>query len=147
MNTLQHSAKLSISNIQKITVFLCVLFILIGFKSSQDDRVLYEMNSFIKGEGANSGLLFGYCGDGKITIWTVGAINKNDELKVACPTSKPIISYLILKSGIDINTPINKWFPRKDGFTLSDSITVKMLMLNSSGIRDFATLVQIGRAS
>jgi hypothetical protein len=99
------------------------------------------MNSFIKGEGTNSGLLFGYCAESKITIWTVGAINKTDELKVACPTSKPLISYLILKSGIDINTPISKWFPQKDGFTLSDSITVKMLLLNSSGIRDFVTLV------
>jgi hypothetical protein len=99
------------------------------------------MNSFIKGEGPNAGLLYGYCEKGKISIWTVGAITKNDELRVACPTTKPIICYLILKSGIDINTPISKWFPEKEGYTSSDSITVKMLMLNSSGISDYVKLI------
>jgi len=124
-----------------ITILLFLTIALFGCKNRSDDLILSEMNSFIKDDGINSGLLFGCSVDGKISIWTVGAISKDDELRVACPTSKPIISYLILQSGIDLNTPIRKWFPEEDGFTLSDSITVKMLLLNSSGIQDFVRLV------
>jgi hypothetical protein len=132
---------------KKAILFLIASSILYGCKSKDEDfiphnaLVLSEMNSFIEGESNNSGLLFGYCDNGSTIIWTVGAIRKDDELRVACPTSKPILSYLILKMGIDLNTPISKWFPKKDGFTSSDSISVKMLMLNSSGIRDYVSLV------
>ena len=77
------------------------------------------MNSFIKDGGNNTGLLFGCNEGGRISIWTVGGISKDNELRVACPTSKPLISYLILESGIDLNTPISKWFPQKDGYPLS----------------------------
>ena len=126
---------------KKTALILFLTIALFGCKNSHDDLILSEMNSFIKGDGNNSGLLFGCSDDGRISIWTVGAISKDDELRVACPTSKPIISYLILKSGIDLNTPISKWFPEKDGFTMSDLITVKMLLLNSSGIQDFVRLV------
>lgn len=126
---------------KRIILFIGGLVILFGFTYAQEDSVILKMNTFIKGDSSNSGLLFGYSDNGKINIWTVGAISKNDELRVACPTSKPIICYLILKSGIDINTPISKWFPEKDGFTSSNFITIKMLMLNSSGIKDYVRLI------
>ena len=126
---------------KRVIIFISGLLILCGFAYSQEDSVVSKMNSFIKGDGINSGFLFGYFDNGKVEIRTVGAISKDDELRVACPTSKPIICYLILKSGIDINTPIDRWFPKKDGYTSSDSITVKMLMLNSSGISDYVRLV------
>jgi hypothetical protein len=122
-----------------ILIGACLL--ILGLTYAQEDSVILKMNSFIKGDGVNAGLLFGCCDKGKISIWSVGAINKDDELRAACPATKPIICYLIIKSGIDINTPINKWFPKKDGYTSSDSITVKMLMLNSSGIRDYVRLI------
>ena len=128
-------------NMKKTTFILFLILNLLGCKNRHDDLILSTMNSFIKDDGNNTGLLFGCNEDGRISIWTVGGISKDDELRVACPTSKPIISYLILKNGIDLNTPISKWFPQKDGYTLSDSITVKMLLLNSSGIRDFVRLV------
>lgn len=126
---------------KKTTFFLLLIINLIGCKNRHDDLILSTMNSFIKDGGNNTGLLFGCNEGGRISIWTVGGISKDDELRVACPTSKPIISYLILKRGIDLNTPISTWFPLKDGYPLSDSITVKMLLLNSSGIMDFVRLV------
>jgi hypothetical protein len=126
---------------KKVILFIGAYLLTSGFIFAQEDSVITKMNSFIKDDGPNAGLLFGCSDKGKIKIWTVGSIDKQDELRVACPTSKPIICYLILKSGIDINTPISKWFPKKDGFTSSDSITVKMLMLNTSGIMDYVRLI------
>jgi hypothetical protein len=126
---------------KKMILFIGAYILSFGFTLAQEDSVILKMKSFIKDDGPNTGLLFGYSDNGKISIWSVGSIDKNDELRVACPTSKPIICYLILKSGIDINTPISKWFPKKDGYTSSDSITVKMLMLNTSGIRDYVRLI------
>ncbi len=74
-------------------------------------------------------------------IWTEGAINKENDLRLGCPTAKPCLAYIVLKERIDLGLTIDKWFPEDSGFTKSRSITIKHLLLNSSGIRDYAQLV------
>ncbi|MCK4662419.1 MAG: serine hydrolase [Bacteroidales bacterium] len=75
-------------------------------------------------------------------IYSCGMINKENDLSLVCPASKPAISYMILNKKIDINTTINKWFPTENGYTKSNLITIKMLLSNTSGIADYVGLFE-----
>ena len=126
--------------------FLCFLFLNnTVFSQSALDSVKQEMIRFVGNTNRNAGLLFGMYNEttGKVTILTEGAIQKDDELRVACPTTKPCVSYMVLKEGLNIDSSIEKWFPMAKGYTKADTITLRMLLYNTSGIKDFARIVKI----
>jgi len=80
------------------------------------------------------------CDTDNIKTFSVGVIDKKNDLRLVCPASKPAISYLILKKGINIQSTIDKWFPMNQGYQKSDEITIKMLLSNTSGIRDYVDI-------
>jgi beta-lactamase family protein len=113
-------------------------------RSSDTDSVSIELHQYLSVDtNKEAGILFGRLDS--ITsvphIWAIGAIDKDNDLRLGCPTAKPCLAYIILKEGVDLTWTIDRWFPEQDGFTKSRSIAVKHLLLNSSGIRDFTQLV------
>jgi hypothetical protein len=73
----------------------------------------------------------------KVKLFSKGAIDKSNDLRLVCPGSKPAISYLILKEGVNIQSKIDEWFPLNQGYQMADKITIKMLLSNTSGIKDY----------
>jgi len=115
------------------------------FSQPAMDSVKQEMIRFIGQANNNAGLLFGMYNEntGEVKILTEGAINKNDDLRIACPITKPCVAYLVLKEGLNLNSSISKWFPVEKGYIKADTITLRMLLYHTSGIRDFARVVKI----
>lgn len=105
------------------------------------DSVKVLMQQFIKSN--ENGLLFGFYDEDidSLTILTVGEIKEANDLRLACPTTKSCLSYIILREGINIDTTINNWFPQKNGYTKSDSITLRMLLYNTSGIQEYIKFI------
>jgi len=91
----------------------------------------------------NAGMLVGVidCNTNIVKTFSDGAIDKGNDLRLMCPGSKPAISYLILKNGLNIQSTIDKWFPLNQGYKMSDKITIKMLLSNTSGINDYVGLL------
>jgi hypothetical protein len=115
-------------------------------EGASKDSVSAALHRFLLTDSSKSaGILFGTMAgpDSRPQAWTEGAIVEDNDLRLGCPTAKPLLAYLILKEGPDLDSTIDHWFPEKDGFTQSHSITIKHLLLNSSGIRDYVTLVPI----
>jgi len=129
---------------------LCIALTLLAnisvLEGADKDSVSAELHRFLLTDSSKSaGILFGTMAgpDSRPQAWTEGAIVEDNDLRLGCPTAKPLLAYLILKEGPDLDSTIDHWFPEKDGFTQSHSITIKHLLLNSSGIRDYVTLVPI----
>ncbi len=78
---------------------------------------------------------------GNVNIFYKGAINRDNDLRLVCPASKPAISYLILTNGIDIQSTIDKWFPTYNEYQKANEITINMLLSNTSGIRDYVDIL------
>jgi hypothetical protein len=76
-----------------------------------------------------------------VKTFSKGAIDKGNDLRLMCPGSKPAISYLILKNGLNLQSTIDKWFPLNQGYKKSDKITIRMLLSNTSGINDYVGLL------
>jgi Beta-lactamase len=114
-------------------------------ESKAKAAVRQEMIRFIGQSNINAGLLFGSYNErsGEVQILTEGAIEKNDDLRVACPITKPCVAYMVLKHGLNLDSSINRWFPVEKGYTKADTITLRMLLYHTSGIRDFARVVKI----
>ncbi len=91
----------------------------------------------------NAGMLVGIidCKTDNVKTFSKGAIDKGNDLRLMCPGSKPAISYLILKNGLNIQSTIDTWFPLKQGYPKSDKITIKMLLSNTSGIQDYVQIL------
>jgi hypothetical protein len=93
----------------------------------------------------SAGVLFGVLDSlgGEPRVWAEGAVDPGDELRLGCPTAKPLLVYLALRERVPLNAPIARWFPEDKGFTRSRDITVQHLMLNSSGIRDYVPMLAL----
>lgn len=91
----------------------------------------------------SAGVLFGVLDSlgGEPRVWAEGAVDAGDELRLGCPTGKPILVYLALRERVPLSARIARWFPESEGFTRSRDIEVQHLMLNSSGIRDYVPLL------
>jgi hypothetical protein len=91
----------------------------------------------------SAGVLFGVLDSLGVEprIWAEGAVDPSDELRLGCPTGKPILVYLALRERVPLNARIARWFPEGKGFTRSRDIKVQHLMLNSSGIRDYVPML------
>lgn len=128
-----------------ISIFGYSLFSNTLFSQAAMDSVQQEMIHFVGTSNSNAGLLFGMYNEkaGEVKILTEGAINKNDDLRVACPITKPCVAYMVLKEGLNLSSSISKWFPVDKGYTKADTITLRMLLYHTSGIRDFARVVKI----
>ena len=105
------------------------------------DNLLNQYVLFSTNE--NAGMLVGIinCETDNVRIFSKGGIDKGNDLRLMCPGSKPAISFLILKNGLNIQSPIDKWFPSTQGFEKSDKITIKMLLSNTSGINDYVQIL------
>jgi len=113
-------------------------------KGAGNDSVATELRRSLQTDtSGHAGILFGRLDSNalKPQIWTEGAIDAKNDLRLGCPTSKPCLAFIVLKEGIDLGATIDRWFPEDSGFTKSHSITLKHLLLNSSGIRDYVPLI------
>jgi hypothetical protein len=90
-----------------------------------------------------AGILFGRLTGlhAKPEVWSEGAINRENDLRLGCPTSKPALAFIALKEKLDLNATLDRWYPEWEGYTHSRQITIKELLLNSSGIQDFVPLI------
>ena len=123
---------------------LCIFVCFSLARGAGTDSVATELRRYLQTDtNYHTGILFARLDSGAsmARIWTEGAIEKENDLRLGCPTAKPCLAYIVLKEGIDLGTTIDQWFPENSGFTKSRSITMKHLLLNSSGIRDYAQLV------
>ena len=112
-------------------------------KAQVDNTIDSLLNQYVvSSTNKDAGMIVGIidCNTEKIKVFSKGAINKDNDLRLVCPASKPVISYLILKNGINIQSTIDKWFPQKQGYHKSDKITIKMLLSNTSGIKDYVEI-------
>jgi len=123
-----------------LTVLVCLSIA----RGAGTDSVSAELHRYLQtGTNNHPGILFAKLDSNASMplIWSEGAINKEDDLRLGCPTAKPCLAYIVLKEGMDLGSTIDRWFPEDSGFAKSRSITIKHLLLNSSGIRDYAQLV------
>jgi hypothetical protein len=92
---------------------------------------------------SSAGVLFGVLDslEAEPQIWAEGAVSVDDELRLGCPSAKPILAYLILNRRIPLQARITHWFPERDGYTRAHEIQVRYLLLNSSGIRDYVPMI------
>jgi len=128
----------------KKSIILSFLIFLINCYSSKAQTpastINLILNKYVATSGsASAGMIVGVidCNTDKIKIFSNGAIDKSNDLRLVCPASKPAITYLMLKEGIDIQNKIDKWFPQSQGYQKSSQITIKMLLSNTSGIKDY----------
>ena len=136
-----------------LLLFCLILFTVFSFsispsavKGAENDSLATELRRILQTDTSGvAGILFGRLDslDAKTRIWTEGAIDKDSDLRLGCPTSKPCLAFIVLKEGIQIGATIDRWFPEDSGFTKSRLITIKHLLLNSSGIRDYVPLIPI----
>ncbi len=110
------------------------------------DSIKAMMKDFIKND--ENGLLFGFYNEDKdsLTVLTAGKINEANDLRLGCPTTKSCISYIYLHQGIDLDTKISNWFPEENGYTKSDSISLRMLLYNTSGIQEYIKYINPNEA-
>ncbi len=111
---------------------------------STSDSISAELQRFLQKDSTpGCGVLFGKLKGiaSEPQIWSVGAIDQASDLRLGCPTAKPLLAYLTLKEGIPLDATIDGWFPERSGFTESHTITIRNLLSNMSGIRDYVPLV------
>ena len=130
----------------KRQIILTTLLISIFFNAkAQTDSVIDSLlNQYVlSSTNKDAGILVGVidCNTDIVKTFSNGAIDKGNDLRLVCPGSKPAISYLILKNGLNIQSTIDKWFPLNQGYQKSDKITIKMLLSNTSGIKDYVGLL------
>jgi hypothetical protein len=130
----------------KRQIILTTLLISIFFSSkAQTDSVIDSLlNQYVLSSvNKDAGILVGVidCNTDVVKTFSKGAIDKGNDLRLECPGSKPAISYLILINGLNIQSTIDKWFPLNKGYKMSDKITIKMLLSNTSGINDYVGLL------
>ena len=112
--------------------------------TTKSDSISTELLRFLHADSsASCGILFARLDgiDSAPQVWTAGAIDKESDLRLGCPTAKPLLAYLTLKEGIPLDATIDRWFPERNGFTNSHAITIRNLLSNMSGIRDYVPLV------
>jgi len=148
--TEQFTTRLSKRPFHGVSCFLLVVLTLSVnmplLKGADKDTVSAELHRFVQADSSgNAGILFGRMEGTNSTprLWAEGAINRDNDLRLGCPTSKPLLAYLVLKEGPDLDATIDRWFSEDSGFTRSRSITIMQLLLNSSGIQDYVTLVPV----
>jgi len=125
-----------------LATFLISIFI--GAKAQTDAVIDSILNQYVlSSANKNAGILAGVidCNTDVVKTFSNGAINKGNDLRLVCPGSKPAISYMILKNGLNIQSTIDKWFPLDQSYKMSDKITIKMLLSNTSGINDYVGLL------
>ncbi|MFA5971969.1 MAG: serine hydrolase domain-containing protein [Lentimicrobiaceae bacterium] len=125
-----------------LATFLISIFI--GAKAQTDAVIDSILNQYVlSSANKNAGILGGVidCNTDVVKTFSNGAINKGNDLRLVCPGSKPAISYMILKNGLNIQSTIDKWFPLDQSYKMSDKITIKMLLSNTSGINDYVGLL------
>lgn len=125
-----------------LIVFLMTIFV--TSKAQIDSTIDNLLKQYLlSSANKNAGMLVGVidCNTDIVRIFSKGAIDKGNDLRLMCPGSKPAISYLILKNGLNIQSTIDKWFPLNQGYKMSDKITIKMLLSNTSGINDYVGLL------
>ncbi len=111
---------------------------------STSDSISAELQRFLQRDSTRGcGVLFGKLKgiDCEPQIWSVGAIDQASDLRLGCPTAKPLLAYLTLKEGIPLDATIEQWFPERNGFAESHAITIRNLLSNMSGIQDYVPLV------
>ncbi len=133
----------------KKTTFLSFLILIISICITNAQDIDSIINGTLKeyisaSNSSDAGILVGIIDNNTEVskIYSYGMINKENDLRLVCPASKPVISYMILNKKIDINATIDKWFPVEDGYAKSNLITIKMLLSNTSGIADYVGLFE-----
>lgn len=131
------------NNIKILIISIFILNINLFAQFNKIDSVKVLMHKFIGND--ENGLLFGFYNIelDSLSIITAGKINKGDDLKLACPTTKSCLSYIFLKEKINLDATINNWYPKEIGYTKSDSITLRMLLYNTSGIQEYIKFIKI----
>lgn len=124
-----------------IILNISVCFLKAQNSDSTINTILDEYISSVNSTGA--GILMGVIDNttDKANIYSSGMINSDNDLRLVCPASKPAITYMILNKNIDINASIDKWFPVDSGYKNSNLISIKMLLSNTSGIKDYVELL------
>jgi len=130
----------------KRQIILTTLLIFVFFSSKAQTYSILDslLNQYVlSSTNKDAGILVGVidCNTDIVKTFSKGAIDKRNDLRLMCPGSKPAISYLILKNGLNIQSTIDKWFPLNQGYKMSDKITIKMLLSNSSGIKDYVGML------
>ena len=132
----------------KKTILLTTITLIISvcFIKAQDfdSTINVVLNEYVStSNSTEAGILVGIIDNttDETRIFSRGMINKDNDLRLVCPASKPTISYIILHNKIDINSKIDKWFPVDSGYKKSDLISIKMLLSNTSGIKDYVGLL------
>jgi hypothetical protein len=129
---------------RQILPSLLLISIFMSAKAQTDTAIDSLLNQYVLSSvHKDAGVLVGVidCNTDIVKTFSKGAIDKGNDLRLVCPGSKPAISYLILKNGLNIQSTIEKWFPLKQGYKMSDKITIKMLLSNTSGINDYVGLL------
>ena len=135
------------NNLKNIVFLILLLLCTNSVLSANDlDSVKAMMKDFIKND--ENGLLFAFYNENKdsLTVLTAGKINEENDLRLGCPTTKSCISYIYLHQGIDLDTKISSWFPEENGYTKSDSISLRMLLYNTSGIQEYIKYINPNEA-
>ena len=127
-----------------------VLFVMTQPSAAQTSRIDGEVRAALRAAVAaasdtSAGVLFGLLDSlgTEPRLWAEGAVDTGDELRLGCPTGKPILVYLALRESVPLSARIARWFLESEGFTRSCDIEVQHLMLNSSGIRDYVPLLAL----
>jgi len=130
---------------KKQIILTALLFTVFSISKAQTDSTIDNLlkQYLLSSANKEAGILIGIidCNTDKVKIFSRGAIDKGNDLRLMCPGSKPAISYLILKNGLNIQSTIDKWFPLNQGYKMSNKITIKMLLSNTSGINDYVGLL------
>jgi hypothetical protein len=129
------------------TGFFTAIVLALGLAATEalaQDSITRELHRAVEQDTTGrAGILFGRLDSLHTTprIWTEGAIDQANDLRLGCPTSKPALAFITLREKLDLNAAIDQWFPEEQGYTQAHKITIKNLLLNSSGIRDFVPLI------
>ncbi len=99
----------------KKRIFLSFLILLISVcminAQDIDSTINSILQDYISTSNSNdAGILVGIIDNSTeiSKIYSCGRITRENDLRLVCPASKPVISYIILNKKIDINATIDK---------------------------------------
>jgi hypothetical protein len=149
MKNLLTNGRTAWTGLLRFTSYLVLLVLSVGPATPQITNqltVVTQLHEFLNAEpNHNAGILFGRLDslNSVPQLWTAGSIACTNDLRLGCPTAKPLLVFIALKEGINLDSTIDNWFPEDSGYTGARTIKVKHLLLNSSGIRDYVSLAPI----
>jgi hypothetical protein len=123
MKQLMPIGRITCTSLLSFSSYLVLLSASVGAATAQiadQGTVSAQLHEFLKVDSnPNAGILFGRLDSLNAVpqLWAVGSVSSTDDLRLGCPTAKPLLAFIALKERVNLDSAIDHWFPEDSGYT------------------------------